>query len=257
MFRRTLTILALIMLPVAAIAQKTSTAETQYDVKARLSGELDWKIRKGLHLSLQEEARFNSNISNFDKLYSSLEASYKVTDWLKAGSGYTIINSSKGVRHRGTFALTASKKTGQWTFSWREKLQLTRKSYEINTFQEPQTLWALKSRIKAAYKIPGRPWEPYAAAELKHFLNAVNYKSLATTPELAGTVKYNDLYMNRARLALGAEWRMDKSNFLDFYTLLDYKYNKDIDTNRAGRLEIVTFEPSWSVCIGIAYRFAM
>lgn len=257
MLRRTITILALILLPVTALAQKTSTAETQYDVKARLSGELDWKIRKGLHLSLEEEARFNSDISHFNKLYSTLEASYKFTDWLKAGGGYTLINSSKGARHRGTFELTASRKTGQWTFSWREKLQLTSKSYEINTFQEPQTLWAIKSRLKVAYKIPGRPWEPYAAAELKHLLNAVNYKSLATIPELAGSVKYNDIYMNRARLALGAEWRLDKNNYLDFYSLLDYKYYKDIDTNRAGKLKIVTFEPSWSVCLGIAYRFAL
>ena len=61
--------------------------------------------------------------------------------------------------------------------------------------------------------------------------------------------------MNRVRLSLGMEWKINRQNILDFYTLWDYSFDKDIDAKRSGGLKSVTYINGYSLSIGVAYKF--
>ena len=56
---------------------------------ARVSAEVDYKIMKGMHVSVSEEVRFLGGSDIFDRSYSQVGFTYKICDYLKAGVSYT------------------------------------------------------------------------------------------------------------------------------------------------------------------------
>lgn len=245
---------AILLAAPSASAQKYIDAEPMTGLRGRVSASMDKKLAKGLHLTLEEEARLCGDYGTLDKLYTSLGVDYKILDWLKAGVGYTLINRNDEegwtTRHRGVADLTGSIKSGQWKYSLKESFQATYRPGEMNLYQSPRTALALKSRAKVSYKLMSKPLEPYAAVEARLALNAVRYNEALTH------VDYDDVFLNRLRLSVGTEWRLDKRNYLDFYTLWDYRYDKDIDANRNGKLKKIVYQPGYYLTIGVAYRFA-
>ena len=77
-----------VLVAVAAQAQSASFA-------GRASAEVDYKIVKGLHLSVGEEIRSNDNFSALGSLRTNVTLSYKPAQFLKLGAGYTLINPWK------------------------------------------------------------------------------------------------------------------------------------------------------------------
>ena len=95
----------------------------------RYSVGIDKKIIKGLHVDFEEELRLDG-ISALDKSYTTLGVSWKVLPFLKIGAGYSAIGArtaddlNPGTmvwdwRHRGTFDVTGTVKSGAWKFSLR------------------------------------------------------------------------------------------------------------------------------------------
>ena len=236
-------------------AQKYIEAGAQTAVRARVSASIDKKVAKGLHVGLEEEARLLGDEGTLDKLYTTLSLDYKASSNIKFGGGYALIsrNEAEGwaLRHRGFLDVTESWKSGGWKFAFKEGIQATYRPGEMNLYQKPRTALAAKGRLKVSYKFADKPFEPYAGIEARVALNAVQY-----TEDLTH-VDYDDVYINRVRLSLGTEWRLDKKNILDFYTLWDYRYNKDIDANQNGKLKKIVYQPGYFLTIGVAYKFAL
>lgn len=281
MLNKAISVIALsVMLPLCASAQDEyyRNADPTTGVRGRVSAAFDWKVADGLHLNLEEEMRTADGFSSVEKIYSTAGISYKPCPYLKAGMSYSyIIRNRPGEgdadsewRDKGrlNFDLTGMYRFGSFKLSLRERLQLTSLYYEVNEFQKPSQQLALRSRLKLAYSIPGKPVEPYVSAEMRHALNAVDPESLGKTKSDAGSVSYSDVYADRYRLVAGVEWRLDKRNWLDFYIMGQKACPKVIDTNAEGKLkkiqEIggewyggVTTRCDYTVSIGVAYKFGI
>ena len=235
-------------------------SETAFDTGARLSGAVQYTlIPKRVHLSLEEELRFNDAFSSLHKAYTSLGMDYRIASWLKAGASYSFIavNSSDygwRSRHRGALSLTAAQKLGVIKLSLREKVQATYKAYDVNLYQDPRTDLSLKSRLKVAVDLPRNKWEPYAAVEMRNTLNAVSPGSFVygtyTWEKYDGdeeewvsksrtcygnlTPSYSKIYINRLRFQAGTEWKFRKKQVLDLYAVLDWNMGLDVDFSSRG-----------------------
>lgn len=236
----------------AALAQTLDYTESDFafetGARAALAADVSL-IPKTLTFSIGEELRLEDNFSQLGRSYTTLGVDYKLLPWLKAGVSYSLIannSSSKGwsIRNRGAFALTESWRADRWRFSLREKIQATNYGSDVNTYQQPQTLWALKTRFKAAYNIPHNKFDPYASAELRVLLNGANPKyfqySTATGLWCNTDPKYNDVYINRLRLVAGGVYKTPDKNTLDVYLIADLKWDLDIDFNKSGWQKHIT-----------------
>ena len=246
MSRRLLSALSALALPVLAMAQTLDYTESDFafETGARAGVTADISlIPKTLGLSVGEELRMVDNFSRLGRSYTTLGIDYKLLPWLKAGAGYSLIannSASKGwsIRNRYSFSLTESWKADRWKFSLREKIQGTNYGSDVNTYQQAQTVWALKTRFKVAYNIPHNKFDPYASAELRTLLNGANpaYFQYSTNTGLWNNTnpRYNDVYFNRLRLILGGEYKTPGKNTLDVYLIADLKWDLDIDFNKSG-----------------------
>ena len=272
-------ILALISLflticPIAASAWDEPTS-----FGARFSADADYKIRRGLHAFVSEELRLGGT-NLFDRSYTEIGISYRMTDYLKASVSYTaiavyeseiteldkntrIVRYWYAWRHRLTADITGTIKAGQWRFSLRERLQGTYKVGEINNFQQPQTAWVLRSRLKASYKFRPVPLQPYVYLEPRIIFNGAKWSSGAYGPgyEESEFIGHNDVYMNRLRGALGIEWKLSSSHTIDFYGLYDRLWDKEIDARKEGSTKGVGLKAPIKqvtgnrISIGVGYKF--
>ena len=247
---------------------------------ARVSAEVDYKIMKGMHVSVSEEVRFLGGSDIFDRSYSQVGFTYKICDYLKAGVSYTAVAVQKTKvempdteeivtnwtewRHRVSGDLTASYKVGQWKFSLRERVQGTYKMRELNNYQQPQMGWVLRSRLKVAYEFRSVPLEPYAYFEPRLVLNGAKWGEESTGDNYkdADFLGHKDVYMNRYRGAAGLEWTLDKRNSIDFYVLYDSLYDKEIDARKEDSKKGVQLKApitgvsAQRVSVGIGYKYS-
>ena len=263
-----------LVLPMMAFAQTDVALEPEFG--GRLSVGADWKITKGLHLSLEEEVRFDNNFGSFDRLQTTVGINYKVHPNIKLGLGYALINgyganseSFKNPRHRFMADATGTLHLGNWNLSLKERFQVTRRTGDFNVYQNPQNALTLKSRLKAQYKGFGMV-QPYAYFEVRNYLNApvieaaydgtiyVTLDDYSETGEAGWFLTgFNGGYVNRLRGSLGVDVRLDKRNTLNFYFLGDYVMDKEVDANAEGtKLKSYTKETGFRGWIGAGYEFA-
>lgn len=274
-YQKTVVLLALaILLPcVSALAQTDVDLDTEFG--GRISAGLDKKITKGLHITLEEEARMTENFGTLGRLQTTVGVKYKVLPYLRFGLGYVLINpydtdsgSFSSARHRFYFDVTGTLSFGAWNFSLKERLQATHRTGYYNPYQNPATALTLKSRLMAKYKGFVKV-EPYAYFELRHYLNAPVIKASYNgtnycTPQ--GSVKgeagwfldgFNGSYLNRYRTSLGADYNINKQHTITFYLLADYISEKKVDANAEGtKLKSYTLQKGWVMNIGAAYVFS-
>lgn len=262
-----------LLLPNQAKAQ--TDVDLDPEIGGRLSFTLDKKITRGLHLSLEEEVRFDNNFSSFDRSQTTVALSYKVNDNLKLGLGYAMINpysssnnAFKNSRHRFMFDVTGGIHFGNWRLSLKERFQATYRSGDMNEYQNPRTALILKSRLKLQYK-GMRRLEPYASFELRNTLNApvivayyngTNYLTDTYTTEgdagwfLDG---FSNIFVNRLRGSIGAEYRLTKRSRLDIAIMADYVMDNVVDANSEGTiLKTYTHETGFVAWLAAGYRYS-
>ena len=248
---------------------------------ARVSGEVDYKIMKGMHVYASEELRFMGGSRFLDRSYTEIGFSYKFNDYLKTAVSYTAIAVQKTEttmpdnvestenwtewRHRISADVTGSLKFGQWRFSLRERIQGTYKMRELNNYQQPQMGWVLRSRLKVAYKFRSVPLEPYAYFEPRLLLNGAKWSEEAISENDFVTAEFlghKDVYMNRYRGAAGLEWKLTKRNSLDFYFLYDRLFDKEIDARKEGSSKGVVLKAPITgihanrMSVGVSYKYS-
>lgn len=254
-------------------------AQTDVDLDpefgGRLSVSIDKKLARGLHVSLEEEIRMDNNFGSFDRFHTTLGLSYKVSDYLKLGVGYAMINpysssnsAFKSSRHRLMLDATGSLRFGDWRLSLRERFQATYRSGDMNEYQNPRTALTLKSRLKLSYK-GLRRLEPYAYVELRNTLNApvisasydgTNYltSALSQYGEAGWFIdSWSGVYVNRVRGSVGFDYRLSKASSIDVSLMADHIMDKVVDANAEGtKLKSYTRETGFVGWINIGYSYS-
>lgn len=268
-------IVVALALPTAMKAQTDVALDPEFG--GRLSIGADWKIVKGLHLSLEEEARFDNNFGSFDRLQTTVGLSYKVNKNIKLGLGYALINgygsssnAFKDPRHRVMADVTGTLHLDNWNLSLKERLQMTHRTGDYNVYQNPANAFTLKSRVTAKYK-GFDIVEPYAYVEMRNYLNApviyasydgTGYYTLGDDPSETGEAgwflhSFKGGYINRLRGSIGMDIKIDKHNAFNVYLLADYVMDKVVDANAEGtKLKSYTYEKGFVGWVGAGYVFS-
>ena len=263
-----------LLFPLWAAAQTDNALDPEFG--GRLSFTLDKKIVRRLHVSLEEEVRFDNNFGAFDRLQSTLSLNYKIHPNIKIGAGYALINgysssakAFKNTRHRFMIDVKGTLKYGGWNLSLKERMQLTHRTGDYNVYQNPANALMLKSRLTAKY-LGFRKVEPYAYFELRNYLNApvinaaydgINYGTIDGLVQegdpgwfLEG---FNGGYINRYRGSLGVDIKLNRNSTLNLYLMGDYCIDKEVDANAEGTiLKSYTKETGFRAWLGAGYEFA-
>lgn len=261
MMKKILLLLAAAMLPLAVGAQSVESA-------GRASVGVDYKIQKGLHVQAEEEIRSSGNFESLGSLRTSLGITYKPVKYVKLGAGYTLINPYKASasafnypRHRIYADVTGYLPYGDFQFSLKERLQLTHRSGDFNTFQNTPNSVALKTRLGVKYKglnkfVPSLAFEirtvfndPWGSTSGSELTNNSGKTYHAYTP-----TGYTHTYNDRYRLNLSGEVKFNKHHSLTPYVLLDFCGPYEIDTNSDGtRLFSAAYNDYTRISLGLSY----
>lgn len=249
--------------PLFTVAQTEGDLES--DLQARLSIGAEYNIAKRVQLSAEEQIRLNDNFGTFERFHTTVGLSWKFLPFIKAGISYSLINHYKTTasewenRHRFSFDLTESFKYDYWTFSFKERLQFTHKSYDINTYQETQNPLAAKFRFMVKYT-KNKQFKPYGFIETRIALNApsctATYNTTSETYTDYSFGGHNDIYLDRIRFGIGGSYSFSSHSSLSFYLLEDYCMDKDIDTNAEGtKLKSLVYAKALNSTIGVGYTY--
>ena len=215
----------LLLLPATVIAE--SGKETNAGLS--LSYEAEKNLIRELNWSIEEEIRLVTNATGFDR--SSTTTGLDYAFWkkrMKIGAYYTFLYRYNNKflyepRHRYYFNLSLRETLGNFTLSWRGRVQSTyrqenRGQYKIN----PK--YVMKNKFEVEYSVWGRPWKPFVSCDLSTELN---------------NPMGNDL--TRIRTEAGATHRINRTNYITFFFRWD-EYLVDFDSHP--RL----------LALGVAYR---
>ena len=261
-------ILASLFLPLALLntakAQSTvpepGVQDVVEDVRGRMEGAIEWGVTKNLSFEAGVEARFKDNIGSMDRIHTFVGASYDLGKHFNVGGEYILINmydsAVKGwesKRQRANIHAEGEFKVGDIELSLRERVQATFRTDEVNRYEKSNPEAILRSRLMAAYKIPHSRWSPYLLFELHNTLNApkpvANFK----------TDKYEtENYITRYRGGIGAKYRINRNNRLDFYYYIDFDRTYDINyKDNKGDIKSLMLERELRHIFGISYKFKL
>ena len=275
---RLLTLFAALLCCSALYAQSDiPTAPTEVkladDVQARFRAILDIPLTKNLSLEWSEQVRMHNNVSDVDKILSTVGVGYKALPWLKVGASYSLVNvrdeefdntSQLNVvewkmRHLVNVDVTGSCKVGRVKLSLRERVRFNFRPDSVNTYEHADPAISLRSRFKAAYDIRQSRWEPYAYVELYTTLNARN-----AVPNYKDYSLAYKQYMSRLRFSVGTEFKINNHHRLDIYYRyhMDQSYDARYKGNNAklenqGNLKSWTNEKQNCHVIGLDYKFKL
>ena len=216
------------------------------DFRTRFEVAAEWKPVKNLSLSLAEEVRLKNMSSNLDRLYTTLDVSYKVYKYIKLGVSYSFHAMYKGAdaaeqwqfRHRGRLHITGSYAVNNWGMSLRVMPEVTYLDAPINPLEEVNPEWLMRTRFKVDYSFLDKPVDPYLSVEMFNPLKKV---------------EDNTAWINRLRYTVGVEWSVDAQNKFDFYYLLEHNMGQEISHTDAAVVR--THQNGLNHNLGIKYKF--
>lgn len=216
------------------------------DFRTRFEVGAEWKPVKNLSISLAEEVRLKNMSSQLDRLYTTLDVSYKVYKYIKVGVSYSFHAMYKGAdaaeqwqfRHRGRLHVTGSYGVDNWGMSLRVMPEVTYLDAPTNPLEDVNPEWLMRTRFKVNYSFSDKPVDPYLSVEMFNPLKKVDY---------------NTAWINRLRYTVGVEWSVDAQNKFDFYYLLEHNMGQEISHTDAAVVR--THQNGLNHNLGIKYKF--
>lgn len=215
---RLFSILIFILFTTIAMAQLDNKGVWSSVSVEKKVGEIDW--------SAETELRTIYGVQLVDRWSLGLGADYRVNDYLKVALGYSLMNTLDSkyynyqFRHRFNALATGRVKVDRFTFSLRERLQLTTKNDSkrirddgsIDTYQiNPALVW--RNRLQMEYNIRKSKFTPSLSAESSYELN---------NPD--GNTFY------KMRYILNVDYKINKRNTIALYTVLNQGLDDDEDS---------------------------
>ena len=215
------------------------------------SAEMKVKLTKSLGAYVEGEYRTTDGIDATQRWSGAVGLDYKIVKPVKLSAGYTYIHqrveteiTKKGniipaywqPKHRFVFDVTGSYDWNRFSFSLRERYQMTHRTEQYvakfdddgvtpksDELIEANTKHVLRSRLEAEYKIKKSKFTPFASFEI--------YNSLT-----------NGFECKKTRYTIGSDYKLNKHNTLSLY----YRYiNKDDQDEKSGHI------------IGLGYKFKL
>ena len=214
----------------------------------------DKKVNKKFSVGIEAEMRTRDNSEKIDRWSFGVDAQYKLTKWLKASVGYSLLDDNNykitykasngmpnklaeywAVRHRLNVSLTASQKFGNFQVSLRERWQYTyrpektidqRWDFDDDEYDGKAKTYSgrgkniMRSRVQINYDIPNCHFEPYVSAEM-----------------------YNGWSVEKMRYTAGVDWKITKKHAVGAYYLYQAVHDDDDDN-----------EPNLHI-LGLEYKF--
>lgn len=230
---RVLSMLMLLLLPFTIQAQEdifplSESSVTDIQGRFRAGVEIPLDRFGKWDFSWNEQVRLHNNFKDLDKVVSSVGFSYKPIDYLRLGADYSLVNErnlSDGewdMKHRVNFDVIGMYRAGRVKLSLRERVRVQFRGDSVCKYEHANPFVTLRSRFKVAYDIFQSRWEPYAFAELYTTLNAP-----APVPNYKNYPLKRDNYINRVRVAVGAEYKINMQNRIDIYYMLHFNRGYD------------------------------
>lgn len=230
---RVLSMLMLLLLPFTIQAQEdifplSESSVTDIQGRFRAGVEIPLDRFGKWDFSWNEQVRLHNNFKDLDKVVSSVGFSYKPIDYLRLGADYSLVNERNlgdgewDMKHRVNFDVIGMYRAGRVKLSLRERVRVQFRGDSVCKYEHANPFVTLRTRFKVAYDIFQSRWEPYAFAELYSTLNAP-----APVPNYKNYPLKRDNYINRVRVAVGAEYKINMQNRIDIYYMLHFNRGYD------------------------------
>ena len=195
--------IAILLVALLAAASKSYAQETINELQTRTSLDLSFKPFKKVKFTLSPELRFDENFS-LDKYLIEGEVEYKIWKPFSVAARYGFVanlRNKKNTEYLGRYAFSAQIEKEFKHFE--PSLQIMYSNYADDDVDDKNFL-RYKAGIK--YDIPNCKITPFAAAQLFQDLNS------------------GERY--KARYAVGADYKINKKNYLGMSYKFDYYYTE-------------------------------
>ena len=240
----------IIALLFAAVAAVTGAWAQGNDFGIWTEAGLEKSLTRRLAVGLETEFRTRDNTSEADRWSGGLSAEYKLTRWLKASAGYTLlydhnhkVNSSGkkfsdywGLRHRTNVSLTASHNLGRLNISLRERWQYTYRPertvdrYWNYTDEDDDRYYGdpiVKKGITETHTYGAKSSHKWRnRLQLKYKLNK-QWRPYASAESVVGSSG-----LDKMRYTIGTELRINKQHSVSLGYMLQNSYKDDEEGNR-------------------------
>ena len=223
------------------------------DVQFRIAAEITKRLNRNWSLSWEEEIRLRENISEFDRLYTTLGIRYRISPYfsLSLAGQHRLINHPgkpstdyQGYwdhRYRGMFTASVIYPIGQYELSFRQRINATLRTDSVNTAEANNPKLMSRSRLQLEYSFWSLPIKPYVSIEMFNPLNNVSYIS--------------DEWVETMRYTVGTAYRIDARSRLEFYYFFEHDFGKDVNIKKNSGIVEITKETEFNHVFGIAYQY--
>jgi hypothetical protein len=217
--------LSIILLPFFILSVSLRAQTTDHGIWSTVG--IEKKLGKW-NMGAESELRTKENCGTVDRWSLKLESSYNIFKSIQVGASYEYIyfHDTRYLdyqpRHRMYAFAQGKYRLGRFTFSMRERAQVTRKddsdriksSGKINTYKI-NPAWILRNRIKVAYNIPKFPVTPSLSFESFYQLN-----------------NSDGNMFSKLRYELSFNYNLTKHHHFELYELLDKEIKVSSPVNR-------------------------
>lgn len=222
------------------------------------SFEVKKKLKYGLAVSLQEEYKMRENLSNTDKLETTIDLSWKPISFLKGGISYCRIDYNHPannnnpseyweLRHRYIAYVAGSYDLGRFGLSLREKFQQTNRVGVIADANKSNPTNVLRSKFEVDYNIRKSPFTPFASVEVFY---AFNEPDGIQNPPATGMV-------SEIRSNIGVGYALNKRLSVDAGYLFCSEKGWDDDVRNASGVKVGGYVSEFTnvLTLGLSYSF--
>ncbi len=199
-----------------------STASAQYDDAGMWNTfSVEKKLKNNFSLLFTEEFRLKENFSQINLFYSQAGIGYRPYSFLKIELQYRFIQKKMiddfySFRHRLMLDITVKKKYGNWTGSYRHRLQVEERNiYSSDKGAIPE--WYSRNKIAVKYDLHKKV-TPYLSCELRYQLS--DPRNLES-----------DQTWHRGRYVAGMDYELNKKSTFGLYYLIQHEWNVSIPEN--------------------------
>lgn len=220
--------------------------------------EIKKKFKYGIALSLSEEYKLRENVSNTDKLETTVDLSWKPLSFLKGGISYCRIDYNHApnnsnlteyweLRHRYIAYLTGSYDLGRFSLSLREKFQQTNRVGVVADQNKSNPTNVLRSKLEVDYNIRKSPLTPYASVEIFYAFNEPDGIQNPSSTKMVTEI----------RNSIGLEYAINKKLAIDAGYLYCSETDWDDDVRDANNIKVGGYVSNFTnvLTLGLNYTF--